>query len=296
MSTSRGTSPDYANPSIQCTYNLQSCVGSDVKQNVERTAKAILKLGSGTAPLQLCALQEIERPQFVRLQELTGMSHGAFHATREADQYGIGILSRMPIVEQSLLKFRKWTLRQDRACLFVKVAVDHAEEKRMSDKDLDAEDGFLWFASAHLQNDLTGLENGGQLEQIVTHLSKLVSPSSTRREPSHCVIGMDSNLPAFRMRGLTRQLGLRDATLLVESVLGSNTNSKVCYEHPSTFPSTAPSVKLDALLYRTAAAEQGGARVVVTTADAALSKTASLDETSGYHASDHRPVAGNVVF
>ena len=98
------------------------------------------------------------------------------------------------------------------------------------------------------------------------------------------------------MRGLTRQLGLRDATLLVESVLGSNTNSKVCYEHPSTFPSTAPSVKLDALLYRTAAAEQGGARVVVTTADAALSKTASLDETSGYHASDHRPVAGTVVF
>ena len=95
------------------------------------------------------------------------------------------------------------------------------------------------------------------------------------------------------MRGLTRQLGLRDATLLVESVLGSNTNSSMLRD-PS-----------DVSLYGTicvlmVALQNGGSRAsgraVVTTADAALSKTASLDEMSGYHASDHRPVAGTVVF
>lgn len=271
------------------SYNLQSCVGSDVQRDVKRTARAIKKLGTEDAPLQLCALQEVEQAQFVQLQELTGMPHGVFHATREKEKYGIAVLSSLPVVEHSVLRFQKWWRRGQRACLFVKVAIPQRNKG-----------AFLWFATAHLQNDLTGLENSIQLGKIVAHLPKLVQDGSA--SPTHCVVGMDSNLPAFRMGPITRQLGLHDATLSVQSkpvITGGHRKKKshkVCYiEHPPTFPSGSPSVKLDALLYTATAAKKGGARVVVSTADAKLSKTASFDEVSGHHASDHRPVAGRVV-
>lgn len=268
------------------SYNLQSCVGSDVQRDEERTARAIVKLGTEAMPLQLCALQEIEKAQFVRLQKLTGMTHGIFHATREKDQYGIAVLSRLPVIEHSVLRFRKWWMRGQRACLFVKVAIPQQEKET-----------FLWFATAHLQNDLTGLENSLQLKNIVAHVPTIVQGGSNM--PTHCVVGMDSNLPAFRMGLITRRLGLRDATLSVQSVMPRGRCKKkaykVCYsEHPPTFPSVSPSVKLDALVYTTTAAKKGGVKVIVSTEDAKLSETASLDEISGHHASDHRPVVGTV--
>ena len=149
------------------------------------------------------------------------MRHGAFHATREQDQYGIGILSRLPVVEQSLLKFRKWRFRNGRACLFVKVAVAAAPSGADDKARSRATERFLWFATAHLQNDLTGLENGRQLEQIVAHLPKLETSADALGAPRCCVIGMDSNLPAFRIGPMTQRLGICDATLSLQSTLDS---------------------------------------------------------------------------
>ena len=271
------------------SYNLQSCVGSDMQRDVKRTARAIMKLSTKDAPLRLCALQEVERAQFLQLQELTGMPHGVFHTTREKNEYGIAVLSSVPVVEHSVLQFRKWWMRSQRACLFVKVAIPQQKQET-----------FLWFATAHLQNDLTGLENSIQLGKIVAHLPMLVKDSEGTQ--THFVVGMDSNLPVFRMGPITRKLGLHDATLAVQSkhvtTVGYHNEKsyKVNYsEHPPTFPSGSPFMKLDALLYSADFVKKNGARVVVSTADAKLSKTASFDEVSGHHASDHRPVTGRVV-
>ena len=276
------------------SYNIQSCVGMDVKYNIERTARTILRLADPVTklPVHLIAIQEIEGNQLQQLQHLTGMKHGVFVQTRgnvglradssiqltkdeEDDGYGIAVLSRFPILEERIIRYPKWQWRSARACVFVRVEPVPGE--------------YVWFGCTHLQNDLTGCENSQQLRLLAKNL-----PAPSGR----VIVGMDSNLPAFRLQKMCTQVGFVDATCL----------------HPSTFPAESPFIKLDALLsvHQLEVQEvqevqekkgmplekEGGKRVciVVGTMDEQLSETASLDTLEGKtsHASDHRPVVGSV--
>ena len=57
-----------------------------------------------------------------------------------------------------------------------------------------------------------------------------------------------------------------------------------------TFPATFPMVTLDSLLTR-----NGSLQVSITKDDANLATNASMDPVTNEHASDHRPVCGELV-
>ena len=59
------------------------------------------------------------------LARLAGFEHWAFAATRPSGvgdgEYGDAVLSKLPIEEQRVVRFKKWRGRTPRACLLVRV-------------------------------------------------------------------------------------------------------------------------------------------------------------------------------
>eukprot|EP01052_Picozoa_sp_SAG31_P038258 SAG31_NODE_5077_length_2759_cov_2.834211_1_plen_256_part_00 len=249
------------------------------------------------------------------LARLGGFEHWAFVATRPSGvgegEYGDAVLSRLPIEEQRVVRFRKWWGRIGRACLLIRVT-----------PPTGANGLPLWFGSAHLQNDVTGYENGAQLRQLAAQLPDEAGASG------RVVIGMDANMVGCRLVRLAYEAGLYDgcgaaqgrfARSLVAPVHATHEMRRILgAAHRGTFPSYKPLYRLDGLL-----AVQPGLRTVsfvvhrkgrgrgsrhrvlgavgalaiqVTQTDADAAAAASLDqESGGFHASDHLPVCGSVV-
>ena len=170
------------------SYNVQSCVGSDMRCDIPRVARALRRMG----PLDLVALQEIditaEEDQVAELARLAGFPHHAFVATRRSErgagEYGDAVLSMLPIQEEVVHRFRRWRWRMGRACLFVRVE---------GPPDLG---GPVWFGSAHLQHDITALENGEQLAELRQAASELSGGSRTcaAQSPDQCTPSLSSGM------------------------------------------------------------------------------------------------------
>jgi len=110
------------------TYNVHHCEGVDGKLDVERIANIIRK-----QDCDLVALQEVERntkrsnnvDQMAELGRLTGMQFFFGKAIDyDGGEYGLGILSRLPIVISKSMKLPSGPKREQRIVLevFVKPA------------------------------------------------------------------------------------------------------------------------------------------------------------------------------
>ena len=242
------------------SYNIQSGVGSDMQLNLPRVARALQRMGH----LDLVALQEVDVTvdvdQVAEIARLAGFAHHAFVGTRPSKlgvgEYGDAVLSRLPIEETHVLRFRRWWLRAERACLFVKVRVppetgSSARPPRRSRAIREGEEGgrggrqsaipaagrgdTVWFGSAHLQHDITALENGAQLQELQQAIAG-GSGSSLPQLPGgagRTVVGVDANMLGWRLvhdaaaKGLAEHCGV---------------------QHPSTFPAVRPLYRCVSLL------------------------------------------------
>ena len=243
------------------SYNIQSGVGSDMRLDIPRIARALIRMG----PLDLVALQEIDvtatQDQVADIARLAGFEHHAFVGTRPsklgAGEYGDAVLSRLPILETYVHRFQHWWLRADRACLFVQVRMP--EERRP-----------IWFGSAHCQHDITALENGAQLREVQHAITKLLPGGNGRT-----AVGLDANMLGLRLVHDAAAAGLVEACGL---------------SHPSTFPAVSPLYRLDGLL----TSSGGQVMVEVSEKDMALSAVGSHDPQTGEQSSDHMPVVGTL--
>ena len=242
------------------SFNVQSCTGSDVLTNVERTGRAIAKLGA-----DMVALQEVEvTPRCNQVAELAaaaGFAYWDFLATRPLTgaqgHYGNAILSKHRITARRVVHFERWWGRAPRACLLVRAEV---EANRLLQS--------VWFGSGHLQHDFTGLENSAQLRTLATELVGMDSVTTP------CIFGLDANMAGYKLVSLAAEFGLLEHC-------GS--------AHSGTYPASQPLYRLDGLLTvdRTAA--------LLIEPDEGFSAAASWDEATQTHASDHRPVYGRIV-
>jgi hypothetical protein len=268
------------------SYNIQSGVGSDMELNIARIARALVRMG----PLDLVALQEIDvtsaEDQVAEIARLAGFAHHAFVGTRPsklgAGQYGDAVLSRLPIEATHVHNFKRWWLRAERACLFVQVRLPSATKASRSRQQptTSGHDGCIWFGSAHLQHDITALENGAQLRELRQAIATSLPGGDGRT-----VVGLDAN-----MLGWPRLVHAAEAAGLVEH----------CgVRHPSTFPAVSPLYRLDGLLSAkrggSGAGTVGDVTVRVTDGDMALSAVGSWDPETGEHSSDHMPVVGTLM-
>jgi endonuclease/exonuclease/phosphatase family metal-dependent hydrolase len=244
------------------SFNVQSCTGSDVHENVERTARTIAKLRA-----DIVALQEVEVTpwcnQPAELAAAAGFDHFEFFATRPLTgvegHYGNAILSKHRITARRVVQFERWWGRAPRACLLVRVCAPPSRSNLPES---------LWFGSCHLQHDLTGLENGQQLRMLATELAGIESAHAP------CVVGVDANMAARTLGSLAAECGLVE---------------HCGWAHSGTFPASRPLCRLDGILSVDRPAP------LLIEPEEALGALASWDEMTQTHASDHRPVCGRLV-
>ena len=103
------------------TYNIHHGAGIDGKVNIDRIAKVIARENA-----DIVALQEVDRDvkrshridTMARLSELTGMAH-AFGKNIEyqGGDYGNGVLTRFPILQEKNLHYRMIRPREQRGLL-----------------------------------------------------------------------------------------------------------------------------------------------------------------------------------
>lgn len=107
------------------TYNVHHCEGNDSQLDIERIAKIIKD-----QQCDLVALQELDRntsrtksvDQLARLAELTGMTASFGKAIDfGGGEYGVGVLSRLPILEQRTTRLPSGEKREQRVALEVVV-------------------------------------------------------------------------------------------------------------------------------------------------------------------------------
>ncbi len=114
------------------TYNVHHCEGTDGKLDVERIAKVITD-----QQCDLVALQELDRhtarsesmDQIAQLAKLTGLT-GCFGKAIDfgGGEYGVGVLSRLPIIERRTIKLPSGERREQRVALEIVVKPANSPE------------------------------------------------------------------------------------------------------------------------------------------------------------------------
>lgn len=231
------------------TFNIQSCIGSDCATDVARVARAL-----NAMRLDIVAIQEVDSGQLSDIARATGLEHFEFCCTRGCREHGIAILSRAPIVERRVAMFERWWGREQRGFLLVRVDASR----------LEGEEPFLWFGSAHLQNDVSGLEPLTQLKQL----------GQAVPHDFPCVVGLDANMMGWKLVRAAASCGL------VEQCGPS---------YGATFPATWPLYRLDGLLTR------HGSGVIVAFSEQ-VAGSAAWDDVTAAFVSDHLPVCGTLHF
>lgn len=190
-----------------CSYNIQCCIDAAGVYDLRRTANAIKALEADAVFLQevsnhaspeegwagttrTCCTRPDQPPfphdQLWQLQNLAGYEHGAYFGTHDLAEYGrqgtfgIGFLSRFPILEKKSFAYRRFAGRQGRGALAVEI-------------DLTAVCGTrLWCVCTHLQKDLTGYEQECQVKELLAFCDSLGAAD-------RLVLAGDFNVcPAFR--------------------------------------------------------------------------------------------------
>ena len=235
------------------TLNTQLCTGTDHATNVPRVARALKAMR-----LDVVALQEVKRGQLADLARAAGFAHAEFCCTggcrERGDERGVAVLSRAPIVERRVVMFERWWGREQRALLLARVDASK----------LEGGEPFLWVGSAHLQNDVSGLEPLSQLKQVGWAVPWDVP----------CVVGLDANMMGWKLVRAAASNGLTDHCGL---------------SYGATFSSSWPLYRLDGLLTRR------GSGVLVAVSEQ-VARSAAWDSATAAFVSDHLPVCGTVHF
>lgn len=177
------------------SYNIQSGSGFDHVYNLTRQADTINRISESSSPsvhgeLELVSLQEVDNmtqrhpgdDQIALLASATKMPHFQFAKFRpfQGGAYGIGIMSRLPIVEHRMLQYEKPSSagglrsyrrsRDDERC--AKYAPDDFCQGALAVRvQLQAEEPlFIWYVTTHL-----GLQ-GVQAEEARQLAHRLVVP------------------------------------------------------------------------------------------------------------------------
>ena len=194
------------------TYNVHHCEGNDGKLDVERIANVI-----NDQQCDLVALQELDRntsrsdkvDQLARLAELTGMMPSFGKAIDfGGGEYGVGILSRLPIRESRTTKLPSGEKREQRVATEVIVQPKSGPE-------------FI-FVSTHL--DHTSGEN--DRSQQTAKLRELFSSG-----PKLAIVAGDLNAVSSRaeMQTMLEKWTDVDATKQSPTIPAAKPNAKIDY-------------------------------------------------------------------
>jgi len=182
------------------TYNVHHCEGSDGKLDVERIAKVIQDQNC-----DLVALQELDRntarskqvDQLEVLAKLTGMQPFFGKSIDHAGgEYGVGVLSRLPVSEHKTTKLPSGAKREQRVALevvvqpregekfvFVSTHLDHSSGEH--DREKQTAQLFQMFSSGERQAILAGDFNAPTSRpEIATLLQKWTDVDSEKLSPT----------------------------------------------------------------------------------------------------------------
>lgn len=147
------------------SYNIHVGKGMDGNVSLQRINDDIQKTGA-----DLIGLQELDRftirnpmDQVAELVKLSGF-YTVFskNLDYQGGEYGIGIMSRYPILDKRVLHYKEIEGRETRGALAVKV---HPDSLNMSKP--------IWFITTHLGTDATGEEQKNQVLELLDWIKDL---------------------------------------------------------------------------------------------------------------------------
>ena len=162
------------------SFNIRAGINSKSIFNIVKTAASIRKANVSIVGLQECTEngqngrwvgttciagdENFDKEnQTKRLSELTGMEHYEYfgvHNLSRGGTVGVAILSKYTILVRKTHKYNRWKSRDQRGALAVKIDLNEFS------KDDNVDQLLGWFVVTHLQNDVTGLEQEDEAEDV----------------------------------------------------------------------------------------------------------------------------------
>jgi endonuclease/exonuclease/phosphatase family metal-dependent hydrolase len=233
------------------SFNIRAGINSKSIFNIIKTAASIRKANVSIVGLQECTEngqngrwvgttciagdENFDKEnQTKRLSELTGMEHYEYfgvHNLSRGGTFGVAILSKYTILVRKTHKYNRWKSRDQRGALAVKIDLNEFS------KDDNVDQLLGWFVVTHLQNDVTGLEQEDEAEELKQFVIKLKKEDTNVKFTA--IMGDFNSTPDF------------SSVKIISSAFGPSLSAHFNMQNPQenpiqgTFPNPFNTIKMD---------------------------------------------------